>query len=100
MIRHVSRVVAVGIVSALLVTLALGDAGAQPSTRWPIHSRDRPVRRRRPLTLAKGGWLTGRVEGGERRDGSRSEEWRDCDARLVRGCADAHRVELADAGDG
>src|SRR5690349_25103662 len=40
--RHVSRVVAVGIVSGSLVTLAARDAVAQPSTRWPIHSPDRP----------------------------------------------------------
>jgi len=40
--RHVSRVVAVGIASAALITIAMHDADAQPSTRWPIHSLDRP----------------------------------------------------------
>ena len=37
------RVVALGIASAALVTLVMHDANAQPSTRWPIHSPDRPV---------------------------------------------------------
>jgi 3-keto-disaccharide hydrolase len=37
------RVVALGIASAALVTLAMHDANAQPSTRWPIHSLDRPT---------------------------------------------------------
>lgn len=36
------RVVALGIASAALVTLVMHDANAQPSTRWPIHSPDRP----------------------------------------------------------
>jgi hypothetical protein len=36
------RVVAIGIASAALVTLVMHDANAQPSTRWPIHSTDRP----------------------------------------------------------
>jgi len=40
--RHVSRVVAVGITSAVLITVAMPDANAQPSTRWPIHAPDRP----------------------------------------------------------
>ena len=37
-----SRVVSVGITTAALVTLSTGDANAQPPTRWPIHSPDRP----------------------------------------------------------
>ena len=36
------RVVAFGIASAALVTVAMHDANAQPSTQWPIHSPDRP----------------------------------------------------------
>ena len=42
MIHLLSRVVTVGITTAALVTLSTGDANAQPSTRWPIHSPDRP----------------------------------------------------------
>ena len=40
--RSLSRVVTVGIATAALVTLPMSDANAQPSTRWPIHSPDRP----------------------------------------------------------
>jgi hypothetical protein len=42
MASHSRRVVAVGIAGAALVTLVVRDASAQPSTRWPIHSLDRP----------------------------------------------------------
>ena len=37
-----ARVIIVGIASASLVTVPMSDANAQPSTRWPIHSPDRP----------------------------------------------------------
>jgi hypothetical protein len=42
MASHSRRVVALGIAGAALVTLVVRDASAQPSTRWPIHSLDRP----------------------------------------------------------
>lgn len=42
MIPDIRRVVALGIASAALITLVMHDANAQPSTRWPIHSMDRP----------------------------------------------------------
>ena len=38
----IRRVVSIGIASAALVTVTMPDANAQPSTRWPIHSTDRP----------------------------------------------------------
>ena len=37
-----SRVALATIVSALLMAAPMHDANAQPSTRWPIHSTDRP----------------------------------------------------------
>lgn len=42
MASHSRRVVALGIAGAALVTLIVRDLPAQPSTRWPIHSLDRP----------------------------------------------------------
>ena len=42
MVSLTRRVVTLGIAGAALVTLAMHDANAQPSTRWPIHSTDRP----------------------------------------------------------
>jgi len=42
MVSSLRRVVALGIAGAALVTLAMPDANAQPSTQWPIHSTDRP----------------------------------------------------------
>jgi hypothetical protein len=38
----IRRIVSIGIASAALVTVIMHDANAQPSTRWPIHSTDRP----------------------------------------------------------
>jgi len=38
----IRRVACIGIGSAALVTVIMHDANAQPSTRWPIHSTDRP----------------------------------------------------------
>ena len=38
----IRRVVTLGIAGAALVTFAMHDANAQPSSRWPIHSTDRP----------------------------------------------------------
>ena len=42
MLRTSSHLVVAGILSASLIAAPMHDTDAQPSTRWPIHSTDRP----------------------------------------------------------
>ena len=111
--------VAIGIASrGTRHTRPMHDANAQPSTRWPIHSTDRPqprvvkppantwtvappadaiaaVRRHRPLALAEGRRRRGRLEGRERVRGGGSRRGRDRDARRIRRRAASRRVDGA-----
>src|SRR5215210_5902069 len=40
--RHTACVIAAAVACAALAVLPMHNADAQPSTRWPIHSPDRP----------------------------------------------------------